>query len=34
MKPGLLPVLCTDVPPSLQAASTIARMSGSIDGGW
>ena len=31
MKPGLLPVLCTEVPPISQAVCTCARTSGSID---
>jgi hypothetical protein len=34
MKPGLLPVLCTEAPPSSQAVCILARTSASIDGGW
>ena len=35
MKPGLLPVLWIDVPPSAQAASTWARSAGSmLAGRW
>ena len=34
MKPGLLPVLWIDVLPSVQAASTRARMPASMLGGW
>ena len=34
MKPGLLPVLWTELPPRRQASSTRSRRPGSIEGGW
>jgi hypothetical protein len=34
MNPGLLPVLCTEVPPVAQAASTRSRTAGSMLSGW